>query len=463
MLILKKLLIVVSLFLFQTNVLFADAPIGMWSDATHNTITLGWTDSSDETEYRIYAVGNTTPLATLSQNTTSYTVNDIHGELLTPVTTYSFRITAIIGGEEVDNPFQADTLSTTTHFWDEGPFRTCINNEIGKGPTDTPYRSELESLDGSIFCQDMGITDISPIADLKYILGISFKNNLLNITTVAPLGGLTQLWSIILSDNNISGPIPSWLENMSHLYYLDISNNDLSGDIPSWIVNIQGITTLRLFNNELTGSIPTNIGNWTELYELDLSDNNLTGIIPSQIGIGRLETLRLNNNDLSGVIPSSIIETNLFNLDLSNNRLSGHIPTNIDNLANLLRIDLSHNELSGPIPSIGLISYPANGINLSYNKLTGEIPSSLGNIFNLRTLHLNNNHLSGEIPVSLMSLPNINQGDMSLNYNCDLFTENAQLQSYLNGTTITGYEGIINTNGNCSSGISPAILMYLLN
>ena len=441
-----RTLILICAFFLGSTPLYASAPVCMWSDATHNSISLGWNDSDDETAYNIYEKDNPAPLATLSQDTTSYVVTDLN-----PTTTYYFTITAIIGG--VESAHSAVTESATTHVWNEGPFRECINGWIGNSPSAIPTRNQLESLDSSrmIFCEGRNISDISPIGDLKNIMAISLKNNLLTMESIAPMSSLTQLGTIILADNNLSGPVPSWLAEMGNLSHLDLSNTHLSGSIPSWIVDLPLMSTLKLFGNDLTGPIPTDIGNWTNLYALYLADNDLSGVIPTQIGtLTGLTYLELENNNLTGPIPPGIADTALYSLNLSNNALTGSIPSAIGDLENLTWLDLGHNQLTGPIPtSLGSI-YP-NLIDLSDNKLTGAIPSELGNNINsLRQLFLSDNYLSGEIPFSFASFQSIyNKGDLSLDNNCDLFTENAYLRSFLDAKTWTGYQGIIDTNGNC--------------
>lgn len=445
----KKVFILISVFFIGPTSLYADAPIGMWSDATDNSITLGWTDSVDETAYNIYAIGSSTPLTTLAQNVTSYTVNNLDA-----ATTYSFRITAIIGGVEVENQYSTPTIATTTHVWNEGPFRECINSWIGNSSTAIPTRNQLETLDSSrmIFCEGRNISDISPIADLKYIMALSLKNNLLTMENIAPLSSLTQLGTIIIADNPLSGEIPSWLEDFSNLTHLDLSNTALNGSIPSWIVNLSHMSRLFLYDNELTGTIPVNVGNWTDLHTIYLNNNNLTGDIPIQIGtLSNLTYLHLEDNKLTGSIPSEITNAPaLYALYLSNNELTGTIPSAIGNLEQLTWLDLGHNQLSGTIPiSIGTI-YP-NLIDLSDNKLTGEIPSVFSNNPNaLRQLFLNDNFFSGEIPSSFTVITGIqNKGDLTMHNNCELVTMDLSLKTYLNQFTPTGYEGIVATNGNC--------------
>jgi len=457
--------IFLSLFIFSV-IASADAPMGMWSDTTHNIVSLGWTDSDDETAYKIYAVGSTDILLdTLAQDTVSYTVNDINGVLLTPITLYQFKITAIIGGVEVEHPLLQITEATTTHEWVNGPFKTCINSYIGIGATATPTKNQLEALDASrmILCENKLIDDISPVGDLKNIMSLSLKKNLLTMTAIAPLASLMQLGELILAENNLNGAIPSWISTMTNMSSLDLSNNNLSSSIPSWITDLP-LNSLKLFDNNLTGSIPTDIGKWASLHSLYLDNNKLSGVIPVQLGtLTALQYVDLKNNNLTGIIPSGITNNpNLFSLDLSNNKLSGVIPPNLDDITNLVSINLSHNELTGVIPSIGVNSFPNNGINFSYNKLTGSIPSSLGQIFNLRSLHLANNQLKGEIPSTIENLTNINAGDLSMDYNCDLFTDNTSLKTYLNSKLVTGYTGILNTNGNCGISFSPSTIIYLL-
>ena len=441
-----RTLILICAFFLGSPPLYAAAPVCMWSDATHNSISLGWNDSDDETAYNIYEVGNPVPLVTLPQNTTSYVVTNLN-----PTTTYYFTITAIIGG--IESAHSAVTESATTHVWNAGPFRECINGWIGNSPSAIPTRNQLESLDSSrmIFCEGRNISDISPIGDLKYIMAISLKNNLLTMESIAPMSSLTQLGTIILADNNLSGPIPSWLADMANLNHLDLSNNHLSGSIPSWIVNLPFMSTLKLYGNDLTGPIPTDVGNWTNLYALYLADNNLSGGIPAQTGtLAGLTYLELENNNLTGPIPPGITNTALYSLNLSNNKLTGSIPSAIGDLENLTWLDLGHNQLTGSIPtSLGTI-YP-NLIDLSDNQLTGTIPSELGNNINsLRQLFLSSNYLSGEIPSSFLMLQGIyNTGDLSLDNNCDLFTDNTFLRDFLDAKTWTGYQGIVDTNGNC--------------
>ncbi len=153
-------------------------------------------------------------------------------------------------------------------------------------------------------------------------------------------------------------------------------------------------------------------------------------------------------------LPTNVVEE----LILDYNRLSGNIPEEIGALTFLKKLSLNGNNFPGSIPNeIGNLK------NLQYlflnkNNLIGSILEEIGKLEYLRILFLDNNNLTGEIPQSIVNLQNLEYLD--LQYNCSLKTDNDEVKGFINDKTYEGYQGILNTNGNCSLNMSP--IYYLL-
>ncbi|KAK8488751.1 hypothetical protein V6N13_070210 [Hibiscus sabdariffa] len=95
------------------------------------------------------------------------------------------------------------------------------------------------------------------------------------------------------------------------------------------------------------------------------------------------------------------IPTKLRSLRLSHNQLSGHI-TELGSLNELKHIDLSDSKFTGSI-SRSILSLPSlNQLNVSYNQLTSiKVYTHLGSGLPLQVLNAQKNRLQSHMPVGL--------------------------------------------------------------
>ncbi|XP_010273915.1 PREDICTED: LRR receptor-like serine/threonine-protein kinase ERECTA isoform X2 [Nelumbo nucifera] len=275
--------------------------------------------------------------------------------------------------------------------------------------------------------------EISPaIGDLKSLLSIDLRENLLSGQIPDEIGDCSSLKSLDLSFNNIYGDIPFSISKLKQIEFLILKNNQLIGSIPSTFSQIPNLKILDLAQNKLSGEIPRLIY-WsqvlqylglrdnnlvgtlspdmcqlTALWYFDVRNNSLTGSIPPNIGnCSGFQVLDLSYNQLTGEIPFNIGFLQVATLSLQGNQLSGKIPPVIGLMQALAVLDLSCNMLTGSIPSIlGNLTYTEK-LYLHGNKLTGSIPPELGNMTKLHYLELNDNMLTGQIPPELGKLTDL--------------------------------------------------------
>jgi len=151
---------------------------------------------------------------------------------------------------------------------------------------------------------------------------------------------------------------------------------------------------------------------------------------------------------------------NVVGLQLYNNNLRGTIPTEIGQLTNLSALYLSNNSLSGTIPiEIGQLTN-LSALYLFNNSLRGTIPTEIGKLTNLSALYLFNNSLSGTIPTEIGQLTNLSS--LELTYNCNLNSDDIDVQVFIDGVGPGTYQDILDTNKHNCSNMAP-IIMYLLN
>ncbi len=267
---------------------------------------------------------------------------------------------------------------------------------------------------------------------------------------------------------------------------INLSSNKLAGPIPKEIGDLANLNSLILGGmcgcggtNEINGTIPPEIGNLTNLTILSLNamfgmgtEPRLTGSIPTEIkNLTNLTYLGLRNHRVSGTIPKELGDlTNLTTLDLYNNQFTGDIPKEIGNLTNLTILDLGGNfNLIGTIPkeignlrNLTFLSFMGNW------GITGSIPVEIGNLTNLTHLDLWRNNLYGEIPIEIVTLINLQQNQLSLSNNCNLYSNDDNVKSFIDDVMGEGaYQNILDTNThNCdmpsNTNIVP-VIMYLLN
>ncbi|KAJ1432185.1 Leucine-rich repeat [Sesbania bispinosa] len=196
----------------------------------------------------------------------------------------------------------------------------------------------------------------------------------------------------------------STIFQLKHLQQLNLAfNNFSSSPIYSGISDLMNLTHLNLSCSALSGDIPSTISQLSKLVSLDLSCHWDIGmdmrLDPSTWKKLILNTTNLRELILDGIDMSSIKESSLSVLmNLSSSLVSLH---------------LSDTELQGNFPS-DILSLPnLQELDLSFNQeLRGQLPKSNWST-SLRYLHLSSTGFSGEIPNSISNLKSLNQLDLS--------------------------------------------------
>ncbi|GMI71867.1 hypothetical protein like AT3G59510 [Hibiscus trionum] len=226
------------------------------------------------------------------------------------------------------------------------------------------------------------------------------------------IGNLTELTSLDLSRNQFRGPLPDTLKNLKKLTMLSISGNFFTGGIAGWIDGLKNIESIDLSENLLSGPIPMRISELRRLTRMNLANNEFSGRIPDINGLWKLDTLDLGSNMFVGSLPK--LPTKLRSLTLSHNQLSGRI-TELGSLNELRHIDLS-DKFTGSI-SRSILSLPSlNQLNVSFNQLTSiELYNHLGSSSPLQVLNVQRNRLQGHLPVGLVNFENLQVINLAYN------------------------------------------------
>jgi len=198
-------------------------------------------------------------------------------------------------------------------------------------------------------------------------------------------------------------------------------NWDFSKPVATWHgveVRRDKVVSLLLFNNNLGGSLPSSLGGLKHLEVLNLAFNHIGGDIPQSMGsLRHLKVLRLGKNKFTGSIPVTIGDlSRLEVLDMFSNELSGKIPGDLGKLKRMKWLYLSHNQLKGTLPrELGHME-SLERLEMAGNQLSGTIPQEIGKLRNLRTLILAENQFSGAVPQAILSLPQLVQLQLQLNF-----------------------------------------------
>ncbi len=466
---------------------------------TDTSIGLKWnSNDSAVVGYRVYSVenGQYFPIATIDDATiTSYNVTAIPegGTLLQEYSQYAFAVTAgyIVGGQLVESEYSNIAEGNTTHTW-SGSLLECINEELQQPFDHVPTKVELEGID-TLNCQAKSdIVNIEPVHDLKHVKWLYLNSN--NLYGSIPgwigdledlivlrlsynyfsdsipleIGKLSNLQVLELQENDLSGVIPKEIGRLSNLKHLYLADNDLEGIIIKEIKNLKKLERLSLGDNMLSGSIPTWIEDLNNLVDISLSGNGLTGGIPSCIGnLSKLTSLHLSNNHLSGTIPVEITNSKSMQyLSVHDNNLSGVLPAKITAMGTLKSLNLSQNRLTGFLPS-GFESLEENltCLRLDNNRFIGSIPEGIWRLSNLEYLILSDNNLTGQISDTILNLDHLVDGwGLKLDNNCHLFSNNAEVRSFIDIKTLNsgGYQQIIDSNSNSCPRLIIPIILYIL-
>ena len=218
----------------------------------------------------------------------------------------------------------------------------------------------------------------SPLNELKYIVGLSLRNCLLD-------------------------EIPAYFSSFSRMAYLDISHNNIMAN--AIIALPPNLTSLVLDNNPL-GSVPESVQEVVKLSNLSLDSCNLRKLPAFICLLKQLQELNIGSNSLTS-LPAGLGNTMLATMDLSWNPLGcldllnsakrlrelyvygcrlHDFPKEILNLKKLTKLNLDWNSLS----SIPGDVHHNNLRTLSlYSNPIRTIPSAIINLKNLRTLEVN--------------------------------------------------------------------------
>ncbi|XP_062081169.1 receptor-like protein 6 [Humulus lupulus] len=154
---------------------------------------------------------------------------------------------------------------------------------------------------------------------------------------------------------------------------------------------------------------------------LDLTCSGLQGILHSNnslFSLAHLQSLILSHNLFD--------DSNMVHLDLSYSGFTGHAPLELSHLSNLVTLDLSRNN-DLKLETSSWKRTLANLTNLKelflrYVDMSSTSPDSFMNLStSLTSLDLSRSQLQGKLPENVLSLPNLQQLDLSYN-------------SYLNGS-----------------------------
>ncbi|XP_062081185.1 receptor-like protein Cf-9 homolog [Humulus lupulus] len=158
---------------------------------------------------------------------------------------------------------------------------------------------------------------------------------------------------------------------------------------------------------------------------LDLTCSGLQGILHSNnslFSLAHLQSLILSGNDFYDSKISSQFGkfSNMVHLDLSFSGFTGQVPLELSHLSNLVTLDLSWNYDLKPETS----SWKRTVANLTNLKelflsevnMSSTSPDSFMNLStSLTSLDLSWSHLQGKLPENVLSLPNLQQLDLSYN------------------------------------------------
>ncbi|KAM6550995.1 hypothetical protein CsatB_000803 [Cannabis sativa] len=164
---------------------------------------------------------------------------------------------------------------------------------------------------------------------------------------------------------------------------------------------------------------------------LDLKCSGLQGILHSNntlFSLSHLQSLILSYNHFDGSTISSQFGmfSNMVRLDLSYSNFSGQAPLQLSYLSNLLTFDLSKEYSFDSVLSLETTSWERTVANLTNLRelflrnvdMSSISPDSFKNLStSLTSLDLSSTNLQGKLPENVLSLPNLQQLDLSYNTN----------------------------------------------
>ena len=246
----------------------------------------------------------------------------------------------------------------------------------------------------SLACFGGGISDLTPIAELRSLTQLDLGDNA--VFDVSPLAKLDSLTALALYSNNISDIAP--LAELHSLTYLHLSSNAISEITP--LAKLHSLTRLYLGYNTISDVSPLSV--LDSLTSLDLSHSAVSDIAPLA-RLGSLEGLGLDGNDITDVAPLAELSS-LTYLSLSRNAIFDLAP--LAKLRSLTRLDIHSNDLTTIAPLRELRSL--TWLRLYSNAVSDVAP--LTELTSLENLYLHNNAISDIAP--LVANDGLSSGDI---------------------------------------------------
>jgi serine/threonine protein kinase/Leucine-rich repeat (LRR) protein len=183
--------------------------------------------------------------------------------------------------------------------------------------TDISVLYQLPKIETLRLTSNIYLSDISPIASLKYLKGDLqlFRNNISDLT---PLSGLKNLTKLTLSSNNISDLTP--LAGLVGLTRLNLYKNRIADISP--LSGMVLMEDLRLNANQVSDLTP--LASMVKLRELRLNVNNITDIWSLRT-LTNLETLYVQDNSINYIYVFNELP-NLKHVNVKNNPILDYSP-----------------------------------------------------------------------------------------------------------------------------------------
>ena len=278
------------------------------------------------------------------------------------------------------------------------------------------FSADVTDLDLS----DMGIWDISALANCQYITKLNLSGN--NVSDLSPLMNMPYLQWLDISYNSVSDLRP--LMGISSLYFLNASGNSISST--SALTMMTGLSNLYLDGNPIRDF--SGLRKLKNLTVLGLSQTGLADQDVSYLqGLQSLSSLTVTDNplltgygvdQLRSFLPACTVSHSALTVNID---FDGHLVANdstelrlvgqnitdisgVQQLNELKYVDLSVNMISNIYPFIFAdCRYTVTSLNLSYNNLSDLTPLSM--MPNLQELDLSFNQISSLQP--LMNLTSL--------------------------------------------------------
>lgn len=230
-----------------------------------------------------------------------------------------------------------------------------------------------------------------------------------------------------LSDNFIRGSIDSLdFFRYRKLYKIDLSNNQMDGIAD--VLVAPSINFVNFSHNEFIslGYILKSRKAYNSLEAVDLSTNLMSNEAASffESFPPNMKRLIARDNLIAGELPMQLPSfVKMEEFDSSENKIVGTLPDFSRSMPRVLKLHLARQKnkgedggISGTIPLSISSLLDLVELDLSSNYLTGGIPRTIGNIPRLQMLDLSDNNLSGMIDSELGKL----SGEKFCNTRCNI-------------------------------------------